>query len=69
MCISKMLFFQLVLAIVVTVNIVILTYPVNYNLRPTGEQARENDIFIISSKNELLVITVTVPEEDWEECV
>lgn len=66
-CISKILIFQLVLATVVTVNIVVLTFPVNYNLRPTRKQARENDIFIISSKNELLVITVTATQEDWEE--
>lgn len=66
-CISKILIFQLVFATVVTVNIVILTYPVNYNLRPTLKQARENDIFIISSKNELFIITLTVTQEDWEE--
>lgn len=66
-CISTILSFQLVHAIEVTVNSVILNFPVNYHFMPTRKQARENHIFVVSSNNEFLIITLVVTEEVWEE--
>lgn len=66
-CISKILSFQLVHVSEVSVNSVILNFPVNYNLRLACKQARENHIFVVSSNNEFLIITIVVTEEDWEE--
>lgn len=50
----------------VTVNMVLLIFQVNYNLRRTLKWVRENYIFIILSKNALLIITNKVAEDGWE---